>query len=296
MSPPTIRSNSVLHLQQIINRLYRRVVAASAPPSLVWRPGDTSGSPGVYGSFPALVAAAAAIPGYKVVYLDDSIQDCTVPAGVWDLGGYTVFQGRQRGIDAKICRCIFADLARLVHVFEFHMLDMDSQSSEPVIRTNDLPDNIGAVVVFRASKGTKIYATGAAPFFVENGGPIIAHWWLTEDSELVSAAQPALMSQGRGTSTVVYAADRSVVGKDTLDNLPNTGIGCVYAGVEATINKSQNGSTISTEGVRIIAGSGSPEGVEVGSIGDMYLDRSGSGRALWVKETGNDTNTGWVAK
>lgn len=295
MSPPTIRSNSVLHLQQIVNRLYRRVVAASAPPSLVWRPGDTSGAPGIYGTFSALAAAAAAVPGYKVVYLDDSLGTCTVPAGVWDLGGYTVMQGRQRGIDSKMCRCIFADLARLVHVFEFHMLDMDSQSSEPVIQTNDLPDSIGAVVVFRASKGTKIYATGTAPFFVENGGPPTAHWWLTEDSELVSAEQPALMSTGRGSSTVVYAADRSVVGKDTLARLPNSGIGCVYASVEATILKDQFGSPVATEGVRIIAGSGSPEGAEVGSIGDMYLDRDG-GRTLYVKETGNDTNTGWVAK
>jgi hypothetical protein len=240
------------------------------------------------------VAAASAVPGYKVVYLDDSIQDCTVPAGVWDLGGYTVFQGRQRGIDDKMCRCIFADLARLVNVFEFNMLDMDCQSSEPAIRTSDLPDSFG-VAVFRASRGTKMYATGTAPFFIEDGGPLNCQWWITDNSELVSAEQPVLMAQGRGTSVIVYAADRSVIGKDTLARLPNTGMGCVYASVEAIIHKDQFGSPIATEGVRIIEGNGSPEGSEVGSIGDMYLDRDG-GRTLYVKESGNDTNTGWAVK
>lgn len=45
------------------------------------------------------------------------------------------------------------------------------------------------------------------------------------------------------------------------------------------------------------SGSGSPEGVNVGSPGDMYLNiDGGTGATFWVKETGFGTNLGWVAK
>jgi hypothetical protein len=44
-------------------------------------------------------------------------------------------------------------------------------------------------------------------------------------------------------------------------------------------------------------GSGSPEGVRVGSPGDLYVDTDGgAGTTFWVKETGVNTDTGWDAK
>jgi len=45
------------------------------------------------------------------------------------------------------------------------------------------------------------------------------------------------------------------------------------------------------------SGFGSPEGVVVGSPGDLYVDLNGGvGLTFWVKETGVGTNTGWAAK
>jgi hypothetical protein len=45
------------------------------------------------------------------------------------------------------------------------------------------------------------------------------------------------------------------------------------------------------------AGNGSPEGVVVGSPGDLYSDTSGgAGTTLYVKESGVATNTGWIGK
>lgn len=44
---------------------------------------------------------------------------------------------------------------------------------------------------------------------------------------------------------------------------------------------------------RIYEGSGSPNGVIVERPGALYLDSSG---LFWVKQTGIDTNTGWVSK
>ena len=44
------------------------------------------------------------------------------------------------------------------------------------------------------------------------------------------------------------------------------------------------------------SGAGGPNGVITGSVGDLYTDTAGgAGSTLWVKESGTNTNTGWVA-
>jgi hypothetical protein len=44
-------------------------------------------------------------------------------------------------------------------------------------------------------------------------------------------------------------------------------------------------------------GTGSPNGVIVATLGDTYINQSGGANTtLWVKESGVNTNTGWVAK
>lgn len=48
---------------------------------------------------------------------------------------------------------------------------------------------------------------------------------------------------------------------------------------------------------RIKVGSGSPEGAVKGNPGNLYLNTDGgSSTTLYVKESGDGTNTGWVAK
>jgi len=52
----------------------------------------------------------------------------------------------------------------------------------------------------------------------------------------------------------------------------------------------------STNGRKFSEGSGSPESVLTGSIGDVYSDiAGGAGTTFYVKESGNATNTGWIA-
>ena len=61
----------------------------------------------------------------------------------------------------------------------------------------------------------------------------------------------------------------------------------------------QSGSFLSFHfgGARISIGNGSPEGVVVGSPGDLYFRKNGgASTCLYVKESGTTTNTGWVAK
>lgn len=45
------------------------------------------------------------------------------------------------------------------------------------------------------------------------------------------------------------------------------------------------------------SGAGSPQGRIVGSPGDVYLNTTGgTGTTLYIKESGRNTSSGWVAK
>lgn len=47
----------------------------------------------------------------------------------------------------------------------------------------------------------------------------------------------------------------------------------------------------------ISSGAGSPEGVVTADVGSLYLRTDGgAGTALYVKESGVNTNTGWIGK
>jgi len=48
---------------------------------------------------------------------------------------------------------------------------------------------------------------------------------------------------------------------------------------------------------RFKSGSGSPEGVVTANIGCQYVNTSGGAMTtIWIKTSGNGTNTGWTAK
>lgn len=56
-------------------------------------------------------------------------------------------------------------------------------------------------------------------------------------------------------------------------------------------------SSITLLGTRTQTGSGDPNGVVTANRGTIYLRTDGAaGTTLYVKETGDNTNTGWAAK
>jgi hypothetical protein len=56
-------------------------------------------------------------------------------------------------------------------------------------------------------------------------------------------------------------------------------------------------NAIKVGGALFSSGTGSPNGVVLGVPGDVYTNKSGgAGATWWVKESGSNTNTGWVAK
>lgn len=58
-----------------------------------------------------------------------------------------------------------------------------------------------------------------------------------------------------------------------------------------------NGASAGSQVIYIKHGTGSPEGVITANIGSLYLDHEGgTNTTLYIKESGNGTATGWVAK
>lgn len=129
------------HLEAVWHELNRRIQAAidstSGAASIVYRQGAQTGG-GVYGTWPETVAAAAAIPGVKTVFVDDSLGAPIVGAGLWNLGGYTIMRGRQRGAAGGKCPLSCVDGARLIGVFEFRALRITSASTQPVVTSEDV--------------------------------------------------------------------------------------------------------------------------------------------------------------
>jgi hypothetical protein len=49
-------------------------------------------------------------------------------------------------------------------------------------------------------------------------------------------------------------------------------------------------------GATLYTGTGTPEGAQVGSVGDLFCRTDGgAGTTLYIKQSGSATNTGWVA-
>ena len=55
------------------------------------------------------------------------------------------------------------------------------------------------------------------------------------------------------------------------------------------------GFHIGVGGPKLIAGSGTPEGVKSAELGSIYMNTDGGVTAFYSKQTGSDGNTGWVA-
>ena len=73
--------------------------------------------------------------------------------------------------------------------------------------------------------------------------------------------------------------------------------GHVIARVLEAMQDQLQASPIRIGQTHIYSGRGTPVGNQVGYVGDLYLRTDGSTTTtLYVKETGNNTKTGWVAK
>jgi hypothetical protein len=64
-----------------------------------------------------------------------------------------------------------------------------------------------------------------------------------------------------------------------------------------TTSNADNQAEVVLGGGRLLRGTGAPAGAVLGSIGDLYVRTDGGANTtLYVKESGNGTTAGWVAK
>ena len=83
--------------------------------------------------------------------------------------------------------------------------------------------------------------------------------------------------------------------KNTLVALADGGY--ILFSVNPTSQDSDNQAEPVMGGAKLLAGTGAPAGVVVGSVGDLYVRKDGGAlTTLYVKESGNGTTAGWVAK
>lgn len=108
------------------------------------------------------------------------------------------------------------------------------------------------------------------------------------------AAQGVAFENGRFSQTPVCALNR--IADDVAT--PFTGIKFLPAASVVVGGATSRGGTIPGSGAgRFIAGLGDPNNKVIGNVGDIFQCLDGApGATLYVKETGNTTNTGWIAK
>jgi hypothetical protein len=86
-------------------------------------------------------------------------------------------------------------------------------------------------------------------------------------------------------ATSAATSNEITLGNNSVNNFRIPGIGL-----------SAIAGTITFGGVKILVGTGSPEGVQTAPIGSLFLRTDGgAGSTLYIKESGTG-NTGWVAK
>jgi len=92
-------------------------------------------------------------------------------------------------------------------------------------------------------------------------------------------ANPQMLDSYGKFKSPVYVAEPIIMTVDGLSNAPDHDSGIV------------------TPDAAVLTGAGSPQGVVAAPVSTMYLRTDGgTNTTIYVKETGGNTNLGWVAK
>lgn len=241
------------------------------------------------------------------------IRNCAVSVGftrsadsTWDSFGYTRLDGLSMNVPASGVGIRFGHTLLEENHYFYHCL----------IRANVWLASNSAAMAFVADTNGEynvLQVTGEK----ESGASSTTTWGATapakwEFSGLVRVASDDTGYQSNTAPGLAVAQDshsqvaifRAASGHDggtplvRFESNNGTATSSVYewGGIVATYLGVGEGLD-SSEPAFILSGSGSPEGAVTGRVGHLYLRRDGgSGTTLYVKESGNNTNTGWVAK
>ena len=109
---------------------------------------------------------------------------------------------------------------------------------------------------------------------------------------------------GSGTGSPGYVIDAYTISNNIFNSVPNPLVYNIGGTTTTTVGKVVSFGNIGfanyldwVNEVLFIAGSGSPAGAVTASVGALFLrENGGAATTLYVKESGTNTNTGWVAK
>lgn len=95
----------------------------------------------------------------------------------------------------------------------------------------------------------------------------------------------------------IYQNGVGIINNNSSVNVSNNGIQ-LRPGLNFVFSLDNTGINVGPSGLqRMVWGSGSPNGVVTARPGSVYFNTDGgTGTTFYVKESGNNTNTGWVAK
>ena len=129
-------------------------------------------------------------------------------------------------------------------------------------------------------------------------GALHIYYVQTESGEVLMDLGPFTPGGNNQLNRHIVVADDGTVLTATLNGASSLAI--MYTSTEVPTVHGRN--VVADQGVyigggAIYSGNGNPNGSVVGTTGDLYLNTAGgAGTTLFVKESGVNTNTGWVGK
>ena len=209
----------------------------------IFRPLEPAPAGNVFASWAALVTAAAPIVGPKRVYFDNTLGPCVIPAGVWTFGSYTKFFGPSESSSSTPIRCTpiaIADGAKLIDVFEFEALAIDSQTSTFVL---DAPAATPGAVLYVVRENATVVQSNAAGVFAranQPGGTLV--FALIGGAQTITGAGPVVKATAIGASLIVAASQgQAIVNQDTIAAIVGAGVGAALVDPACIVNPLQAG-------------------------------------------------------
>ena len=239
-----LSGNTTLEIQQALNKLVDQfsssIINGGVGSCFVFQPGGTAGK-NVYTDWAALVTAAFSVEGIKTIYFDNTYSTCNIPEGEWDLGGYTIFHGKQPA-NIGVTRVVFLDKAKIKSVNEFHYIDLYTQSSEPVMLDNSGNSN-GFYILANHSTIRNDGTDNRISFFAQ-ASPFVAYWFIKDDCRVLTGDNlaPVFQARAMGSQVFLFGCETSIVQDNVVSRLPNTqahGL-IVDSGAQISVNQITN--------------------------------------------------------
>lgn len=194
---------------------------AASTYEFVYRPSEPAPSDNVYASWAALVAAAAATRGLKVVYFDDSLAPCSIPAGAWDFGSPARLIGPSSRVQPTLV--VVDDGATLANVVEFSGITLRSMSTSYVI---DVPG--GATWIFILDNDCLVQQLGVGgSVFRCDGATGLFVVAMRAGGRFLTTGEMVVRSNGTH-SVQLITFDAAFVGQNTIESPTNNVSGEVY--------------------------------------------------------------------